>query len=106
MTKEQYIVKIQNKFPYICNDDLDETYEIAKRELFITLYSSNTSVVNENTEIPYIYEYKVLDAMKEIINLGNMRDFTSYRENGWSWERPESGLKAYQNIKSIAGVMS
>ena len=64
MTKEQYIVKIQQKFPYISNDDLDETYEIAKRELFITLYSSNTSVVNENTEIPYIYEDKVLDAMK------------------------------------------
>ena len=38
MTKEQYIVKIQNKYPYICNDDLDETYENAKRELFITLY--------------------------------------------------------------------
>lgn len=105
MTKEQYISKIKRQFSYITDEDLEETYEIAKRELFITLYSGNTSIINENTPIPYIYEYKVLEAMKEIIDIGNMRNFTSYSENGWSWTRPNNGLTIYRNIKSMLGGM-
>ena len=103
MTKDEYISKIKRKYEYIDILDLEETYEIAKRELFITLYSSNTSGITNETEIPYIYEYKVLDAMKEIIEIGNMRNFTSYSENGWSWERPQGGLSTYSNIKSKVG---
>ena len=105
MTKDTYINKVMRKYPYINPMDLEETYEIAKRELFITLYSSNTSKVTSETEIPYIYEYKVLEAMEEIVNMGNMRNFTSYSENGWSWERPASGLSTYSNIKSKVGSM-
>ena len=104
MTKDEYISKIKRKYSYIDILDLEETYEIAKRELFIALYSTNTSVITNETEIPYIYEYKVLDAMKEIIEIGNMRNFTSYSENGWSWERPTNGLSTYNNIKSMVGV--
>ena len=104
MTKDEYITKIKRKKPYIDWEDLDETYEIAKRELFITLYSCNTNSINENTEIPYIYEYKVFEAMEEIIDMGNMRNFTSYQENGWSWTRPKNGLQTYLNIKSKAGA--
>ena len=93
MTKQDYIERIIRQYPHLEEWRVEEVYEIAKRELFITLYSSNTSVVDENTEIPYIYEYSVLEAMKEIINIGNLRDFTSYSENGWSWTRPNSGLQ-------------
>ena len=42
--------------------------------------------------------------MKEIIDIGNMRNFTSYSENGWSWKRPEGGLTTYYDIKSMAGA--
>lgn len=104
MTKEDYITKCLRKHPYIEYEDIEETYEIAKRELFITLYSSNTSLVDESTPIPFIYEYKVLDAMYEIINIGTMRNFTSYQENGWSWTRPDNGLSTYANIRSKAGA--
>lgn len=104
MTKEEYKTKCLRKYPYLSDEDLEETYEIAKRELFITLYSCNTSLVDENTNIPYIYEYKVLEAMNEIIDIGTMRNFTSYQENGWSWTRPDNGLQAYSNIKAIAGA--
>lgn len=104
MQKEEYISKILRKYPYIDIEDLEETYEIAKRELFITLYSCNTTLINEETEIPYIFEYSVLEAMKEIIDMGNMRNYTSYRENGWSWTRPKAGLSTYNNIKSKAGA--
>lgn len=104
MTKEMYINKCLRKYPYIDIMDLEETYEIAKRELFITLYSSNISKVTEETTIPYIFEYKVLDAMFEIIDLGNMRNFQSYQENGWSWQRPKSGLTTYLNINSMVGM--
>ncbi len=104
MTKEEYIQRIQRKYPYIEMFDLDDTYEIAKRELFISVYGCNTKNIDENTEIPYIYEYAVLEAMKEIIDMGNMRNFTSYQENGWSWTRPSTGLNAYKNIKSKAVV--
>ena len=103
MTKQDYISKCLRKYPYIEHCDLEETYEIAKRELFITLYSCNSSNVSENQEIPYIYEYKVLEAMQEIIDIGTMRNFTSYQENGWSWQRPRTGLVAYQNINSMVG---
>lgn len=102
MQKEDYITRIKRQYPYIDNMDAEEVYEIAKRELFTTLYAVNPSVVNENTEIPYIYEYAVLQAMKEIIDIGNMRNFTSYSENGWSWTRPNNGLVAYRNINSKA----
>lgn len=104
MQKEDYISRLQRKYPYLDIEDIEETYEIAKRELFITLYSCNTSLVDENTEIPYIYEYDVLEAMKEIVDLGNMRNFTSYQENGWSWTRPKAGLSTYNKIKSKAGI--
>ena len=104
MTKDDYISRIRRKYPYIHPMDLEETYEIAKRELFITLYSSNTSKVTSETEIPYIYEYKVLEAMEEIVDMGNMRNYTSYSENGWSWTRPKSGLIAYNGIKSKVGM--
>lgn len=104
MTKEEYMYKLSRKYPYIDSEDVEETYEIAKRELFISLYSCNTGSINDNTEIPYIYEYKVLEAMQEIVDLGNMRNFTSYRENGWSWTRPKAGLSTYNNIKSKVGV--
>lgn len=103
MTKEQYIAKVKRQYSYIEDEDLEEVYEIAKRELFITLYSSNTSLVNENTPIPYIFEYKVLDAMKEVIDIGNLRNYTSYSENGWSFTRPAGGLSTYKNIKSQLG---
>lgn len=102
MKKNDYITKILRKYPYICQMDLEETYEIAKRELFITLYSCNTSMITEETEIPYAFEYKVLEAMKEIIDLGPMRNFTSYQENGFSYTRPAGGLLAYRNINSLA----
>lgn len=101
MTKQDYITKCLRKRPYISFEDLDETYEIAKRELFITLYSCNSAKITKDTEIPYIFEYKVLEAMEEIIEIGTMRNFTSYMENGWSWTRPKTGLVAYQNIKSM-----
>jgi hypothetical protein len=42
--------------------------------------------------------------MKEIIDIGNMRNFVSYSENGWSWTRPKNGLVAYSNIRSKAGA--
>ena len=103
MTKDEYISRIKRKYDYIDILDLEDTYEIAKRELFIALYSSNTSQVTNETEIPYIYEYKVLDAMKEIIEIGNMRNFTSYSENGWSWERPKNGLATYSDTNSKVG---
>lgn len=104
MNKNEYISKAFRDYSYVSEDDREETYEIAKRELFITLYSCNTNMVDENTEIPYIYEYKVLEAMKEIIRIGNMRDFTSYSENGWRWTRPDCGLNTYRNIKSKVGM--
>lgn len=102
MTKEDYIFKCANKYKHLKDDydKLEEVYEIAKRELFITLYSTNISNIKEDTEIPYIYEYKVLEAMYEIIDIGNLRNFTSYSENGWSWSRPEGGLTTYKNILS------
>ena len=100
MVKQEYIDKIHRRYVYLEEWRIDDVYEIAKRELFIALYSSNTSKVSEDTEIPYIYEYKVLEAMEEIINIGNMRNFTSYSENGWSWSRPTNGLQAYKDIKS------
>lgn len=105
MEKSEYIAKCKRKYPYIEYEDLDETYEIAKRELFITLYSTNTNKVNKDTEIPYIFEYCLLDAMKEIIEIGTMRNFTSYQENGWSWTRPDGGLMTYKNIKSMVGML-
>ncbi len=100
MQKSDYLDMIKQEFPYLEDFMINQLYEIATRELFITLYSSNTSIVNENTPIPYIYEYKVLEAMQEIVNIGNMRNFTSYSENGWSWQRPTNGLQAYSNISS------
>lgn len=103
MEKEQYISKLLEEYPYIEYTKAEEVYEIAKRELFITLYSCNSGLVNEDTKIPYIYEYKVLEAMKEIVDIGNLRNFTSYSENGWSWTRPSKGLSTYINIKSYVG---
>lgn len=101
LLKEEYIASLQKKYPYIEYEDLDETYEIAKEELLLILYSSDTSQISEETEIPYPFRYKVLEAMKEIVNMGNMRNFTSYSENGWKWERPDTGLQAYANINSM-----
>ena len=103
MTKQDYISKCLRKYPYIEHTDLEETYEIAKRELFITLYSCNSLSISKEIEIPYIYEYKVLEAMYEIIDMGTMRNFTAYQENGWSWQRPKAGLITYQNINSMVG---
>ena len=104
MNRQDYISKIQQQYSYLEPFRIEEVYEIAKRELFITLHSCNTSLVDENTTIPYIYEYTVLEAMKEIIDIGNMRSFVSYSENGWSWTRPKNGLVAYSNIRSKAGA--
>ena len=104
MSKSDYISKIKLQYSYLEDWRIDEVFEIAKRELFITLYSTNTSIINEDAQIPYIYEYKVYEAMKEIIDIGNMRNFTSYSENGWSWKRPEGGLSTYYDIKSMAGA--
>lgn len=103
MTKDEYIdrIKRQEKYNYISYEDLEETYEIARSELLLTLYASNTDMITEETEIPYAYTYKVLEAMKEIIDIGDMRSFTSYQENGWSWTRPDGGLTTYQNINSM-----
>ena len=68
MSKNDYISKIKLQYSYLEDWRIDEVFEIAKRELFITLYSTNTSIINEDTQIPYIYEYKVYEAMKEIID--------------------------------------
>lgn len=104
MTKEEYINIAFRNNQFVSDDDKEEIYEIAKRELFITLYACNTSMINEDTIIPYAFEYKVIEAMREIIDMGNMRNFTSYQENGWSWTRPKNGLVSYQNINSKAMV--
>ncbi len=104
MNKQDYINKIKRQYPYIEYEDIEETYEIAKRELLIALYSCNTDIIQEDTPIPYAYEYTVLQAMKEIVDIGNMRNFTSYSENGWSWSRPDGGLVSYRNVKSKAGI--
>ena len=100
MTKEEYIdrIKRNKKYSYITYEDLDEVYEIAKEELLLILYTSN---IDENTTIPYAFQYMVLQAMKEIIEIGNMRNFTSYSENGWKWERPDAGLQTYAKINSM-----
>ena len=37
MTKDEYISRIKRKYDYIDILDLEDTYEIAKRELFIAL---------------------------------------------------------------------
>lgn len=103
MEKDEYISKLIDKYPHIPYSKAEDVYEIAKRELFITLYSYNTALITAETKIPYIYEYKVLEAMQEIVDIGNLRNFTSYQENGWSWTRPYKGLSAYANIKSYAG---
>lgn len=104
MKKNDYVTRVRSNHKHLEVWRVEDVYEIAKRELFITLYSCNTSLINENTEIPYIYEYKVLEAMEEIINMGTMRHFTSYQENGWSWTRPSNGLQAYRNLKAKVGV--
>lgn len=103
MIKEEYIdrIKRNKKYSYITYEDLDEVYEIAKEELLLILYASDTSNIDENTTIPYAFQYMVLQAMKEIIEIGNMRNFTSYSENGWRWERPDAGLQTYAKINSM-----
>lgn len=104
MTKEQYVSRVLKKYNYLDIDEVEDIFETAKRELFITLYSCNASVVDENTPIPYIYEMKVLDCMLEIIDLGTARNFTTYQENGISWNRPTNGYKSYENILSKAVI--
>lgn len=102
MLKDEYISICKKRYSYLEEYELDYIFESAKRELFITLYSSNTSAITEETTIPYAYEMKVLDCMFEMIDLGSARNFTSYQENGIRWTRPNTGYKAYQNIKSFA----
>ena len=92
---------------------IDEDLKKQATELFSQLGMDMSSAMNIflrqcvmrgglpfNVEIPN-YKPEVLEAMEEIIEIGNMRNFQSYQENGWSWTRPKTGLVAYQNIKSM-----
>ena len=94
MTKEEYIAYFKNKYPYIEENDLSMTYHIAKENLLNTLFPFDDT----QTEVPPRYEYKLIEVMDEIIDLGNMRNYTSYRENGVVWERDYSGISSLSNI--------
>ena len=68
MEKSEYISRAFRNNDYVSQEDKEETYEIAKRELFLTIYSSDTSKINENTKIPYVYEYLLKKLIRRIIS--------------------------------------
>lgn len=99
MTKQEYISYLHQKYCWLSSIDLEMTYRKAKEEVLNTLFPFN----DEITEVPPRYEMKVLEAMEEIIEIGNMRHYTSYQENGVSWSKDYSGLSCLKDITPYAG---
>lgn len=101
MTKEECISYFKEKYPYVSDIDLEVTYGKAKERLLNTLFPYDSSI----TEIPSNYEYTLMDGIEEIIDLGNMRNFTSYSENGVSWRRESNqNINAYKDIVPMGGL--
>lgn len=100
MTKEECINYFKEKYSWIDYCDLEMTYEIAKERIINTLFPFD----NEITEIPYKNRMKIVEVMDEIIDTGNMRHYTSYKENGVSWTRASTGdLQSLSDLTPHAG---
>lgn len=99
MKKEEYCARIRKKYPYLDYDDVEEIFECAKENL-INTYDPNHRMPYE---IPSHYTYKVLEVAYEIINLGPMRNLTTYKENGCLLSKDYTGLSSLQDINPIGG---
>ena len=81
------------------------------KDLYLDLFDEarinyNNKQVRDDRKIDdYFYKISNDDkhdlACEIIIEIGNMRNFTSYSENGWKWERPDAGLQTYAKINSM-----
>jgi len=99
MEKSEYTAYLHQKYCWISKLDLDMTYRKAKEVLLNTLFPFDLSV----NEVPQRYEAKLLEVMEEIIEIGNMRHYTSYQENGVSWRKDYSGLSSLKDVTPFAG---
>lgn len=99
MTKNDYTSYLHHKYCWINPIDLEMTYKKAKEALLNTLFPFDLS----KNEVPERYEMKLLEVMEEIIELGNMRHYTSYQENGVSWRKDYSGLSSLSDVTPFAG---
>lgn len=99
MNESIYIQNIKTLgYDYIEDDHLSLVYREAKNEILYALYGNDDS----HDEIPRSLETRVLRGMQEIILSGNMAHLTSYRENGVSWTKPNSGWQFTKDIISYA----
>lgn len=100
MEKQDYINKAHVKYPYITLEDLEDCYYFAKESLLNVLYPFRVESGGEGEDnpVPKRYQYKLLEVMYEMIDMGNGRHFTSYSENGVSWKRDSSELQSLKNI--------
>lgn len=98
--KKDYLDYFHNKYDYVDYKDLEMTYEIAKERLLNTLFPFNDDI----EEVPSRYKMKIVEVMEEIIDTGNMRHYTSYRENGVSWTRASSvTLQSLSDVTPYGG---
>lgn len=92
---DEYIYKCKKQYEWIADEDLEDCYYEAKELLLNAIYISG---FDENTQVPYRYERKLLEIMKELIDHSDARHFTSYSENGVSWTKAKEGISSISDI--------
>lgn len=100
VNKEDVLNYFKTKYSWIEYCDLDITYETAKEKIINTLFPFDDTI----TEIPEKHKMKIYEVMEEIIDTGNMRHYTSYKENGVSWTRnADIQLQSLADLTPYAG---
>ena len=99
LTKNEYIEYFREKYPYISDNDLEMTYELAKEKIINTLYPFDENI----NEVPNKYTMKVMEVMEELIDTSDMRHYTSYSENGVKWTKMRTDLESLQDLTPHAG---
>lgn len=99
MTKEECIDRAFHDCEWVDQCHREETYELAKSNLLNALYPFQLDV----EEIPPRFEPKLIAVMREIMAMGNMLYYDTYRENGVYWHKDYSGISSLSDIVPYGG---
>lgn len=80
-----YFCKLKQRYPHICDNDLEDIIGEAKELLLSLLYKSKPVINDKQREFAFKrHEYWLLRCMKEIIARNGIENAVSYSENGIS----------------------
>lgn len=99
MTKEEYISILKSRYDYLEDWQYEYIYGNAREKLLNALFPFVDDI--SEMEIPSKYQFKLVEAMFELVENEGVGSYVSYSENGVSWKKSETNVTTLQCLRDI-----